>query len=168
MLTFCIVRIYPSSKFQFCFRGDHPRYKFQVPSSKCQVLSRSWGRAAGRQVLPRQPVPARDVAALLAQAAVAQLRTGHLARRLAGAHGAAGGAKLKGAYRILEKACFDPAERCPLGGPPRVTASADCAREAIQYSSMVAMARGLEALMSAADAGEILILRCKNRWAQAR
>ena len=69
-------------------------------------------------------------------------------------------------YRIIEKASFEPAERVPFSAP-RVAASADCAREAIQYSSMAAMARGLEHLQDAELSGEIKIVRCKNRWARA-
>ena len=69
-------------------------------------------------------------------------------------------------YRIIEKASFEPAERVPFRAP-RVAASADCAREAIQYSSMANMARGLQYLQDAELSGEILIVRCKNRWAQA-
>lgn len=37
----------------------------------------------------------------------------------------------------------------------------------VKYSSMAAMARGLEKLQDAEVSGEIKIVRCKNRWARA-
>ena len=90
-----------------------------------------------------------------------------MAKRIAAESGATtGGAKMKGSYRIIEKECFEPAERVPFR-IPRVAASADCAREAIQYNTMAAMARGLGYLQGAELSGEIKIVRCKNRWARA-
>lgn len=106
-----------------------------------------------------------DVAPLLEQAAVTQYRTSNFAKRIASASGATvGNARMKGAYRIIEKAFFEPAEW--LEPRPRVAASADCAREALTFPNMTAMAYGLELLLEAERNEEIRIVRCKNRWRQ--